>query len=111
MNESRKNKEISIVKQDDPFLTVIKTDVNLSRLPLLALSRQGLKTEFEREWIFVETRENKQVEFIWRVLASQRYGYPSPFTKKVHRAIEYMMTQNGFPIPRNSQSSATKCGI
>jgi hypothetical protein len=68
-------------------------------LPLFALNRQGLKTEVEREWIFVETRGNERVEFIWRVLSSHRYGYPSPFARKVHRAVEYLLTKNGFPIP------------
>jgi len=97
MNELRK--ESSIVKQDDLFLTVIKTDVNLSRLPLFAVSRKNLKTELVKEWIFAETRENKHAELTWRIIATPQYGYPSPFAKKVHRAIEYMLTQNGFPIP------------
>ena len=99
MNETRKGKESSIVKQDDLLLTVIKTDVNLSRLPLFAVTRQGLKTKLEREWAFVETRGNERVELIWRVMAIPRYGYPSPFDKKVHRAVEYLLTQNGFPVP------------
>jgi len=99
MNESRKDKKSSIVKQDDPFLSVIKTDANLSRLPLFALTRQGLKTEVVREWVFTGTRGNEHVELIWRIMATPQYGYPSPFAKKVHRAVEYLLTQNRFPAP------------
>ncbi|MHC4457764.1 MAG: hypothetical protein ACYS0I_11905 [Planctomycetota bacterium] len=81
------------------ILTTIKTDVNLSRLPLFALTRQGLKTNIVREWIFTETRENERVELIWRIMATPQYGYPSPFAKKVHRAVEYLLTINGLPAP------------
>jgi hypothetical protein len=94
-----KDKKSSIVKQDDPFLSVIKTDANLSRLPLFALTRQGLKTEVVREWVFAGTRGNEHVELIWRIMATPQYGYPSPFAKKVHRAVEYLLTQNRFPVP------------
>ena len=99
MNESNKNKENLIVKSSNLPLSVIKTDVNLSRLPFFALYRERLKKQLEREWVFVKIDENEHVELVWRVMATQRYGYPSPFAKKVHRAIEYMLTQNGFPVP------------
>ena len=99
MDKSNKNKGSLIVKPSNLPLSVIKTDVNLSRLPFFALYRERLKKQLEKEWVFIETRDNEHVELVWRVLATQRYGYPSPFAKKVHRAIEYMLTQNGFPVP------------
>ena len=99
MNESRKDKKSSMVEQDNLILTVIKTDVNLSRLPFFSLNRRGLKTELVREWIFAETRKHENVELVWRIMATPQYGYPSPFAKKVHRAVEYLLTQNGFPVP------------
>jgi len=96
---SRKDKESSIVERDDLPPTVIKVDVNLSRLPLFALTRKGLKTKLVREWVFAETRKNERVELIWRIMTTPQYGYPSPFAKKVHRAVEYLLTKNGFPVP------------
>lgn len=45
--------------QANLLLTVINTDVNLSRLPIFALTRKGLKTKLVREWIFAETRKRK----------------------------------------------------
>ena len=80
--------------------TVIKADVNLSRLPFFALTRKGLKN-FKTQLIITETRSNEGIEFIWKITANPEYGYPSPFAKKVHRAVEYMLTQNGFPVPDN----------
>lgn len=79
---------------------VIKADVNLSRLPFFALTRKGLKN-FKTQLIITETRSNEGIEFIWKITANPEYGYPSPFAKKVHRAVEYMLTQNGFPVPDN----------
>ena len=97
MNESRKDKKSSMVEQDNLILTVIKTDVNLSRLPFFSLNRRGLKTELVREWIFAETRKHENVELVWRIMATPQYGYPSPFAKKVHRAVEYRQ-KTGFPF-------------
>jgi hypothetical protein len=96
MDKSRE--EISVVEQDGPLLSVIKTNVNLSRLPFFALSRQGLKDELNKEWRFSKVRDNKRCELLWRVIATPFYGYPSPFAQRIHRAIEYILTQNGFPV-------------
>jgi hypothetical protein len=99
MSGNKTDKQVQVTTQNDPILTIIKTDVNLSRLPLFALNRGRLNEPLERELVFFETRGNERVELIWRVMATPRYGYPSPFAKKVHRAVEYLVTKKGFPVP------------
>jgi len=99
MNKKTGNKQIQSTKPSNQPLEVAKIDVNLSRLPLFSLSRGELKEQLVREWIFTETRENKQVELVWRVMATPRYGYPGVFAKRIHRAVEYLLTRNGFPFP------------
>jgi hypothetical protein len=99
MSKQETAKQTQGVKPDDLLLSVIKTDVNLSRLPFFALSRIGLSEMTEIEFYISETRGSERLELIWRVTANSRYGYPSPFAKKVHRAVEYLLTRNGFPVP------------
>ena len=88
-------------EQDNLPLSVIKIDVNLSRLPFFALHCQRLKDELEKEWRFSEIRDGKRLDLLWRVMAIPRYGYPGFFAKKVHRAIEYLLTKKGFPVPEH----------
>jgi len=98
MDTQEKDKKNVTDGQDKLLLSVITTDVNLSRLPFFALNRKGLKDELEREWHFSAVRGNERLDLVWRIMAMPRYGYPSSFAKKVHRAVEYMVTQNGLPI-------------
>ena len=98
MDTQEKNKKNVTDGQDKLLLSVITTDVNLSRLPFFALNRKGLKDELEREWHFSAVRGNERLDLVWRIMAMPRYGYPSSFAKKVHRAVEYIVTQYGLPI-------------
>ncbi|MFQ5729527.1 MAG: hypothetical protein ACE5GN_04115 [Waddliaceae bacterium] len=93
MNSLRKDRETS-----DLLPSVMGADVNLSRLPFFALVRAELK-DFEVELTVTDTRDNKRLELFWGVTPNIKYGYPGLFAKKVHRAIEYMLTRNGIPVP------------
>jgi hypothetical protein len=95
MNGQEKKRPVRADQQDN--LSVIKTNVNISRLPFFALSRKGLKDKLNREWRFSEVRGNKRCELLWRVIATPLYGYPSSFAQQIHRALEYILTLNGFP--------------
>ncbi len=99
MNGGETNRPVRAARKDNLPLSVIKTDANLSRLPLFALQRKRIEKQLEREWVFVETRGSEHVELIWRVMATQRYGYPRAFARRVHGAVEYLLTINGFPVP------------
>ena len=85
---------------DDNYLipTVIKTDVNLSRLPFFALVHSKLK-HFKIDMTFVETHGNERLELGWKVTANPEYGFPGLLAKRVHKAIEYLLIRNGTSIP------------
>jgi len=101
MNSEGTSNKVSVKEQSNLMPpAVIKAEVNLSRLPFFALTRKGLKN-FKTQLIITETRSDEGIEFIWKITANPEYGYPSPFAKKVHRAVEYMLTQKGFPVPDN----------
>jgi len=80
----KKNNEISLPK-------IIKSETNFLVLPFFALERKDkrLKTEYKKI-----TKENGQIkETIWNVSANFEYGYPGPFDRGVHKAIEQIITE------------------
>ena len=76
----------------------IKTEVNFARLPFFALSRKGLKNKVKTEYRNVVEKNGERLEVLWKVTANAEYGYPSPFDKKVSKAIEYIISERGLPI-------------
>jgi len=76
----------------------IKTEVNFARLPFFALSRKELKNKVKTEYRDVVERNNEKLEVLWKVTANAEYGYPTPFDKKVSKAVEYVINEGGLPI-------------
>jgi len=71
----------------------VRAEVNLLTLPFFALSRKGLKDIQEICYHDVVTRGGKRVEIFWRVSANVRQGFPGPFDKEVHKAIEQILSE------------------
>ena len=94
MEKSRSNftNKISIKKNNEISLPkIIKSETNFLVLPFFALERKDkrLKTEYKKI-----TKENGQIkETIWNVSANFEYGYPGPFDRGVHKAIEQIITE------------------
>jgi hypothetical protein len=84
--------KISIKKNNDISLQkIIKSETNFLVLPFFALERKDkrLKTEYKKI-----TKEKGQIkETIWNVSANFEYGYPGPFDRGVHKAIEQIITE------------------
>jgi len=76
---------------------VLRSEVNLLVLPFFALSRKGLGKKMETEFKAKVVRDGKQLEILWQVTANAKYGYPGPFDKKVHKAVEQII--DGLPLP------------
>jgi len=87
----KKNKELeSSIK--------LYSEVNFLKYPFFALSRKGLRKKVEIVYKEKEnTHEGKQENF-WHVTANAKAGYPGPFDKKVHRAIESIISELPKPI-------------
>jgi len=81
-----------------PTPTFIKSEVNLVRLPFFALSRKDSSSRIETEYREFVEREGKKVEILWTVTANAKFGYPTPFDKKVHKAIESIINRRSLPI-------------
>lgn len=88
---------------DDGLLpAVIRSEVNFLQYPFFALSWRGLKTKTKTEYRIVTERNGQKAELTWRVTANTEYGYPTPFDRKVSRAIDALideiLQEKGYPL-------------
>jgi hypothetical protein len=79
------------IKEYQP--SFIKSEVNLTILPLFALSRQG-RAQKEAKY---KIRRGEQ-EALLRITTNSKYGFPTALDYKVFKAVEYIITQNRLPI-------------
>ncbi|MBS3793044.1 replication initiator protein A [Candidatus Bipolaricaulota bacterium] len=86
-------------------LEELRSEVNLLTYPFFALTSKDVfkrgKTEFKAEL----KRNGQKFKIFWKVSANQEYGYPGPLAKKVHKAIEQVIEENGFPAKNPIQFS------
>jgi len=79
-------------------LEEIRSEVNFLLFPFFALNRYEVRQRLETEFRAVVTRDGEKLEILWNVSANPKYGYPGPLDKKVHKAIEQIIDEQGFPI-------------
>jgi len=79
-------------------LRLIRSEVNFLTYPFFCLDNRWhtdrLKIEYHRT---LDRGEGRQ-EISWRVLAHQEYGLPGPFDWELHKAIEAIINERGFPV-------------
>ncbi len=89
----KKSQEVAIKNNEDKIILpeIIKSETNLLVLPFFALERKDkrLKTEYKE----IGKGENQGKEISWSVSANPEYGYPGPFDREVHKAIEQIITE------------------
>jgi len=91
--EEREVEEASLLPFEE-----IHSEVNLLLYPLFALNNREMERRTEAEFKTVVERKGKRLEISWSVSANAKYGYPGPFDKKVHKAIEQIIEEQNFPI-------------
>ncbi len=80
-------------KQEISLPNIINSEVNLLVFPFFALFTKGLRKKTETEYRDVVKRGDQKVEILWSVSANPKYGYPGPFDREVHKAIEQIITE------------------
>jgi len=84
--------EISIKNNDEINLSkIINSEVNLLRSPFFVLARKNKILEIEYKEI--TERGGLKKERVWNVSANPKYGYPGPFDREVHKAIEQIISE------------------
>jgi len=91
LHNTENQKESQLVVLDE-----IKSEVNLMKLPFFALSRKGSKKLTVIEYKDTITRGDEKIDFSWKVSSNVEYGLPGVFDKKVFKAIEQIINQNGW---------------
>jgi hypothetical protein len=77
---------------------VVRSEVNFLVLPFFALWDKDVKKRTKTEFKAVFKRGNQKLEVCWTVFALPEFGYPGPFGKKVHKAIEQIISELPRPI-------------
>jgi len=90
----KKSEEVTIKKNNKiDLLKIIKSEVNLLELPFFELFTKGLRKKTEIEYRAIKNRGNQIKEILWSVSANSKYGYPGPFDREVHKAIEQIISE------------------
>ncbi len=93
MSENKENKNLP---------TVIRPECHFLEFPFCVLSRKGLKDKTKLVFRHEEVREGEKGVFEWKVLPSAEYGCPSPFDRRVMRAVDAVVferiNKNGYPV-------------
>ena len=84
--------------EDKNLLEEFRSEVNLLTYPFFALTTKDIFNRKKSEFKAVVSRDDEKLEVLWRVSADTEYGYPGPFEKKVHRAVEQIIEEGGTPV-------------
>ena len=89
-----KSKEITVKKNNKLDLPkIINSEVNFLNFPFFALSTKGLKNKTKTIYQKIIDKENKGINFLWKVTSNSEYGYPGPFDREVHKVIEQLISE------------------
>lgn len=79
-------------------LEELRSEVNLLIYPFFALYSKDIFDRMESGFETTLERNGEKLEVSWEVSANPKYGYPGPFARKVHKAIEQVIEKTGFPV-------------
>jgi len=85
-------------EEEIPISEVIRSEVNLLTLPFFTLWDNDVKRRTKTEYRAVITKGMQKLEIAWIVFSSSGFGYPGPFDREVHKAIEQIINELPLPI-------------
>jgi len=85
-------------KVDSLIPEVIRSEVNFLVLPFFAVWDKDVRKRTKTEYKAVIRKGNERLEVAWSVFSNPEFGYPGPFDKAVHKAIEQIIGRLPFPI-------------
>jgi hypothetical protein len=99
---STPTKQVVLLEEDEEDIDlrkgVIRSEVNFLAYPFFALSRKDAAHRLKTEYHTTIERGDERLNVHWKVSANPEYGYPSPFDRKVHKAIEQIVSNLERPI-------------
>lgn len=91
--------------EETDVLEELRSEVNLLIYPFFALTSKDIFNRTEARLTTTVERDGEKLEVSWEVSANPKYGYPGPFAKKVHKAVEQVIEEGGFPVENPIQFS------
>ena len=76
----------------------IRSEVNFLVLPFFALWDKDVNRRTKTEYKIATKRGNERIEIAWTVNSNPAFGYPGPFDRSVHKAIEQIIGELPLPI-------------
>jgi hypothetical protein len=100
---STPSKQAVLLEEDEESTDLIsqgtiRSEVNFLAYPFFALSRKDTAHRSKTEYHTTIERGDERLNVYWKVSANPEYGYPSPFDRKVHKAIEQIVSNSERPI-------------
>lgn len=86
------------VEEETPTYEIVRSEVNLLLFPFFALSNQEMGKKEETTFTQTIQRNGDQMELLWNVIPSRKFGHPGPFDKDVFRELEQMVDEKGYPV-------------
>jgi hypothetical protein len=77
---------------------MVRSEVNFLIYPFFCLDNRWHTDRLKIEYHRTLDRGAGREEISWRVLAHQEYGLPGPFDWELHKAIEAIINERGFPV-------------
>src|SRR5918999_1650101 len=99
---STSSQQVVLLEEDEEDIDlrkgIIRSEVNFLAYPFFALSRKDAAHRLKTEYHTTIERGDEKLNVSWIVSANPEYGYPSPFDRKVHKAIEQIVSNLERPI-------------
>jgi len=77
---------------------IVRSEVNFLVYPFFCLDNRWHTERLKIEYHRTLDRGAGREDISWRVLAHQEYGLPGPFDWELHKAIEEIINERGFPV-------------
>jgi hypothetical protein len=85
-------------KADITFLPIVRSEVNFLVYPFFCLDNRWHTDRLTIEYHRTLDRGNGREDISWRVLGHQAYGLPGLFDWELHKALEVIINERGFPV-------------
>ena len=83
---------------EEQLYLITVSEINFLTFPFFNLARKGLKDTTLIKYTKTIQRGDETIDITWKVSSNSAYGFPGPFDKEVHKAIEALIAQRGFPV-------------
>ena len=82
----------------EPAPRLVRSEVNFLVYPFFCLDNRWHQDRLEIKYHRTLDRGEGREEVFWQVRANPEYGFPGPFDWELHKAIEEIINERGFPV-------------